>query len=123
MAGPSLDEFPGDLDSFTHLAGITMLNASTWEKLALGTLAVTMFQSAEHDSNQECFIQEDATFHFSSTKTEPTETAFVTNSCPRFLKGRKPCKKVNSHWNNICNDHQFYYLQRGDTVYFNTHAW
>ena len=77
MVGPSLDEFPGDLDRFTHLAGITMLNASTWEKLVLGTLAVTMFQSAEHDSNQECFIQEDATFHFSSTKTEPTDTAFV----------------------------------------------
>ena len=120
MSGPSLEKFPDDLDSFAHLAGITILNDSTWEKLALAILS----QSAEHDPNQECYTEDEVTFHFSSTKTEPTDTAFITNSCPRFLKGPKPCKKVNLHWNNICNDPQFYYLQRGDTLYFNyTHAW
>ena len=39
ISGPSLDGFPDDLGNFTHLDGIKMLNASTWEKLSLAIVS------------------------------------------------------------------------------------
>ena len=117
-SGFTVDDYPGGLESFIHLAGTTTLNASTWEKIALAILS----QSAEHNSN-ECSLKDETTFRFISPRHNPNAASsafgYIRNSCPTFLKGRKPCKEVTWHWNNICLHPNFFYVQKEDSVYFN----